>query len=197
MNGFEKRASMIKDKIMDTTLTMLKTWEPKRIRIADIAKEANVSQVTIYNYFGSKEMLLRETFKAFIDSSLTEFQVHMEERHTFKETIHYIMFNEKKSNRFFTLDLLRELLVEDREIAEYVDRRYNEVVIPLMAEWIERGKAAGEVSEKVTAPLVLAYFRMFMSQTAQLLELARLQGNEAHFAEELAHVFFYGICGKE
>ena len=42
---------------------MLKTWEPKRIRITDIAKEANVSQVTIYNYFGSKEALLKEVLK--------------------------------------------------------------------------------------------------------------------------------------
>lgn len=42
MNGFEKRALLIKEKIKKTALDMLKTWEPKRIRITDIAKEANV-----------------------------------------------------------------------------------------------------------------------------------------------------------
>ena len=72
MNGFEKRALLIKEKIKKTALDMLKTWEPKRIRITDIAKEANVSKVTIYNYFGSKEALLKEVFKDYIDRTISE-----------------------------------------------------------------------------------------------------------------------------
>ncbi|MDI3410228.1 TetR/AcrR family transcriptional regulator [Bacillus sonorensis] len=77
MNGFEKRASLIKEKIKKATLEMLKTWEPRRIRITDIAKKANVSQVTIYNYFGSKEALLEDVFKDYIDQAVNEFADYM------------------------------------------------------------------------------------------------------------------------
>lgn len=74
MNGFEKRAVQIKQKIKQTVLEMLGEWEPRQIRIKDIAAKAEVSQVTIYNYFGSKEALLREVFKEFVAMLMEEYE---------------------------------------------------------------------------------------------------------------------------
>ena len=96
MNGFEKRALLIKEKIKKTALDMLKTWEPKRIRITDIAKEANVSQVTIYNYFGSKEALLKEVFKDYIDQSISEFEEYMNKDISVKEKIELMILQKGK-----------------------------------------------------------------------------------------------------
>ncbi|MFB9329219.1 TetR/AcrR family transcriptional regulator [Paenibacillus aurantiacus] len=196
MNGFEQRAQRIKETIMDTTLRMMGAWEPKRLRIADIAKEAGVSQVTIYNYFGSKERLLRETFKRYIDRSIEEFRVHMDGGYSFKETIAFIMFNEQQSYMTKSLDLIQELMVDDKVMFAYIEEQYATIVIPLFGELIERGRASGEVSEKVTVPIVMAYIRMFMSQTGELLEMAKQGGDPGAFIEELTHLFFYGICGK-
>jgi AcrR family transcriptional regulator len=91
MNGFEKRANLIKEKIMKTTLDLLRTSDPKRIRIADISNMANVSQVTIYNYFGSKEALLREVFKNYVDKAIHDFEEYMNGGHSLKEKIEYIL----------------------------------------------------------------------------------------------------------
>src|SRR4051812_12855709 len=101
MNGFEKRANLIKEKIMKTTLNMLRKSDPKRIRIADISKMANVSQVTIYNYFGSKESLLREVFKSYVDNAVLDFEQFMKGGHSLKEKIEYILFLEKESYKEF------------------------------------------------------------------------------------------------
>lgn len=196
MNGFEQRARKIKENIMDTTMRMMNAQEPKRIRIADIAKEAGVSQVTIYNYFGGKEALLRETFKRDVDRSIEEFRLHMSGGHSFKDTIAYIMFNERQSYMTKSLDLIKELMVDDRDMFAYIEEQYATIVIPLFAELIERGRASGEVSEKVTVPIVIAFIRMFMNQTAELLEMAKQGGDPGAFMEELTHLFFYGICGK-
>lgn len=97
MNGFEKRAAQIKLKIMKTTMEMLKNWEPKRLRIADIAKEAGVSQVTIYNYFGSKEALLSESFKDFVQKEIQEFEDYIYQEHSLKEIIGYILTMERET----------------------------------------------------------------------------------------------------
>ena len=43
------------------------------VKIEHIAKEANVSQVTIYNHFGSKDALFRELIQEFI---ICEFQYY-------------------------------------------------------------------------------------------------------------------------
>lgn len=96
MNGFEKRTALIKDKIMKTTISMLNTWEPKRLRIADIAREAGVSQVTIYNYFGSKEALISESFKDFIQQAIDEFREEMRRQQSLKELIAYSLLRRRR-----------------------------------------------------------------------------------------------------
>jgi len=88
-NGFEKRAEMIRRKIINTTLEMLKTWEPKRMRVADIAKEAGVSQVTIYNYFGSKEKLIDQTFRSYLDMTIERFERFMDRPRSVRDFIHF------------------------------------------------------------------------------------------------------------
>ena len=117
MNGFEKRASLIKEKIMRTTLDMLRTSELKRIRIADISKAAKVSQVTIYNYFGSKEELLREVFRNYFDQAIRDFEQYMSEGHSMKEKIEHIIFLEKESYNDFPPGLIKELLIDDEELS--------------------------------------------------------------------------------
>ncbi|AJY76302.1 TetR/AcrR family transcriptional regulator [Paenibacillus beijingensis] len=197
MNGFEKRAVIIKEKIMSTTLDMMKKWDPKKIRIADISKQANVSQVTIYNYFGSKETLVRESFKSYIDKSVEAFKEQANKDLSFKEMIEYILLYERNAYDFLSPGLIQELMLDDRDINSYIEEQYNGVIIPLMIRIIEKGKKEGEVSEKVTPRAVLAFVRMYMAQSKALLETGIQQDDFNVFAEELLHLFFYGICGKE
>lgn len=102
MNGFERRARQIKGKIKETTLNMLSTSSMKEIRIADIAREAGVSQVTIYNYFGSKEALIREIFLEFMESILDEFEAVVTGEAALKEKIEFIILQKKKKLPFFS-----------------------------------------------------------------------------------------------
>ncbi|MNO05818.1 hypothetical protein D3C81_2273470 [compost metagenome] len=41
------------------------------------------------------------------------------------------------------------------------------------------------------------YIKMFMDQTQKLMEMVQQMGNVEKIFEELMHVFFYGICGRE
>lgn len=196
MNGFEKRASLIKEKIMKTTLDMLRTSDPKRIRIADISKLANVSQVTIYNYFGSKETLLREVFKNYVDKATRDFEEYMNGGHSLKEKIEHIILLEKESYKEFPPRLIRELLIDDHELTSYIEEQYREKSIPLTVRIIEEGKASGEISEDVSVEIVLAFIQLYMNQYEMLLEMAQKSGDIDKFLEGMVHMFFYGICGK-
>jgi AcrR family transcriptional regulator len=196
MNGFDKRATRIKEKIMKTTLEMLKSWEPKRIRIADISKTANVSQVTIYNYFGSKEALLLEVFKDYMNKTILEFEEFINGEHSLKEKIEYTIFQNKQSYHTFTVPFIKELVLEDDEMKKYIDEQYNGKVVSLMTRLITIGKEKGEISDKVSIPTVLAFIQMFKAQSNELLEMAQQSGNLDEFIEEMVHIFFYGICGR-
>ena len=196
MNGFEKRASLIKEKIMKTTLDMLRTSDPKKIRIADISKLANVSQVTIYNYFGSKEALLREVFMNYFDKAIRDFEQYMNEGHSLKEKIEHIIFLEKTSYKDFPPGLIKELLIEDHELSSYIEEKYREITIPLTIRIIEEGKESGEIAEDVSTPNVLAFIQLYMNQYKTILEMAQKSGDMDKFLEGMVDMFFYGVCGK-
>ncbi|MCY7838166.1 TetR/AcrR family transcriptional regulator [Bacillus haynesii] len=194
MNGFEKRALLIKEKIKKTALEMLKTWEPKRIRITDIAKEANVSQVTIYNYFGSKEALLKEVFKDYIDHSISEFEEYMNKDISVKEKIELMILQKREANnQKFALTVIKEVMIEDSEIMDYVKQQYNEKIIPLMLQMIEEGHRTGEISPKITAESFLIFMNMIIEHSKTLGEAFE---QNRQFTEEMMHIFFYGLCGR-
>ena len=194
MNGFEKRALLIKEKIKKTALDMLKTWEPKRIRITDIAKEANVSQVTIYNYFGSKEALLKEVFKDYIDQSISEFEEYMNEDISVKEKIELMILQKRAANnQKFALTVIKEVMIEDSEIMDYVKQQYDEKIIPLMLQMIEEGHRTGEISSKITAESFLIFMNMIIEHSKTL---GKAFEKNRKFTEEMLHIFFYGLCGR-
>ncbi|MEC0201034.1 TetR/AcrR family transcriptional regulator [Paenibacillus lautus] len=197
MNGFEKRANLIKEKIMRTTLELVRTSELKRIRIADISKAAKVSQVTIYNYFGSKEELLREVFRNYFDKAIRDFEEYMSEGHSLKEKIEHIIFLEKESYRDFPPGLIKELLIDDEELARYMEEQYRNKAIPLTIQIIEEGKDSGEISPEVSTDQVLAFIQMFMNQYESILAMAQQSDDMDGFLEGIVHMFFYGVCGKK
>lgn len=197
MNGFEKRAAQKKLKIMKTTMEMLKSWEPKRLRIADIAKEAGVSQVTIYNYFGSKEALLSESFKDFIEKVIREFEDYILGGHSLKEIIEYIMTMERETYSSLPPATVKELMIEDKEMFHYLEERYTNDVLPLMVKMVEDGKARGEISSKVSTKGILSFMGMYMRSSGEMLDEASKQEDIDAFLEEAIHLFFYGICGRE
>ncbi|MFE0558771.1 TetR/AcrR family transcriptional regulator [Paenibacillus lautus] len=196
MNGFEKRANLIKEKIMRTTLELVRTSELKRIRIADISKAAKVSQVTIYNYFGSKEELLREVFRNYFDKAIRDFEEYMSEGHSLKEKIEHIIFLEKESYNDFPPGLIKELLIDDEELARYMEEQYRNKAIPLTIQIIEEGKDSGEISPEVSTEHVLAFIQLFMNQYESILAMAQQSDDMDGFLEGIVHMFFYGVCGK-
>ncbi|MDQ0060289.1 TetR/AcrR family transcriptional regulator [Paenibacillus harenae] len=197
MNGFEKRKEAIKEKIKNTVLQMLTTREPKSLRIADIATEAEVSQVTIYNYFGNKEALLREVFIEYIEEKVNEFETFVESGPPLKEVVSYSIFLDREAFASFTPQFIQQQLAGDPELERYIERLTNERAMPLFVRFIEDAKRRGEVSDKVPTSTIVAYIQMYSALSQQFLAMAQQSGRGEQFAEEMIHLFFYGICGLE
>ena len=197
MNGFEKRRAKIKEHIMKTTMDMLQTWEPKRLRIADIAKAAGVSQVTIYNYFGSKEELIKESFKDFVERSIREFEEEMLQKQSLKELISYTVFKEKQTYHNLSPALIKEVMIDNPEMYVYIQEQYDSSIVPLMVRMVEEGKARGEISGKVSVEAVLLLIQIYMKSSGEMLDAVGKHEDRETILEELLHLFFYGLCGQE
>lgn len=197
MNGFEQRAAKIKQKIMDTTLSLMQHEALKKIKIADIATQAEVSQVTIYNYFGSKDTLIRESYKNYMLNTLSEFEQYGAEGHSFREIVEYTLFAQHKAQSLMASGLIEELMRKDEELYRFIEGEYQTKAFPLLIKLLEEGKRSGEVSPTLTAPIFLVYLQMFMSGIRQVMEAMMQSDDTEQFTKELTHLFFYGLCGKE
>ncbi len=196
MNGFEKRAAMLKEKIMTAALELLRTTEPKRIRIADLAKAADVSQVSIYNHFGSKEALFREVFKAYMDKFHREYEELLQEKLPMKAMIARIFAMEKESFDYFPPRLMKELLQDDPELARSIEQEYTAKSLPLLIGMLQEWKDRGEISAAIEVNHVLAFMQLFQLQQDLILQMAEQSGDMEKFLDGMAHLFFYGISGK-
>lgn len=62
-----------KNKILDCTIDMLKAGDMDTISMSKIASNAGIGKSTIYEYFSSKEELVKEALRKEIDMSLEDF----------------------------------------------------------------------------------------------------------------------------
>ncbi|MGU3471416.1 TetR/AcrR family transcriptional regulator [Paenibacillus sp. D51F] len=197
MNGFEKRALQKKAQIVRSALELLRESDPSGLRIADIAQKAGVSQVTIYNYYGSKEALLREAFRAFMQDALQNFEAYLAEEHTLKEKIEYILLQKKASHRTFDTETLRKLWSQDPEMEHYVMEEYMARGTELVVKLVEDGKKAGEISSEVSTSTIVLYLQMWsqmwISRMDEVLAYAEQRGDAETFIEEMVKLFFFGI----
>jgi AcrR family transcriptional regulator len=196
MNGFEKRAAMIKEKIMAASLELMRTTEPKRIRIADLAKAAGVSQVSIYNHFGSKEALFREVFKAYLNKFNRQYETLLQEKLPMREMVERIFAMEKESFEYFPPHLMKELLIDDPELARSVEQEYTELTLPATVGMLQEWKDRGEISKSIEVEHVLAFMQLFKQQRELILTMAEQSGDMEKFLDGMAHLFFYGVSGK-
>jgi AcrR family transcriptional regulator len=196
MNGFEKRSQQKKEKIIQSTLPLLNISDPRKLRIADIAKAAGVSQVTIYNYFGSKEDLIREVFKNYMRTALKEFGDFLAGDHSLKEKVEYIVFQKKESSRTFSLQVMKQIWHEDPDMKKFLEEEFMPQGFTLLISFIEDSKKKGEISTALTNSTNIMYMEMWMNQVDTIMNVAAKQENLDTFIEEVVHLFFYGIGCK-
>ena len=72
MNNFEIRTNKKKSAIIDAAKKLFKDKGFISVSIREIASKANVSQVSIYNYFGSKDALVGECVSSLMNEILDQ-----------------------------------------------------------------------------------------------------------------------------
>jgi AcrR family transcriptional regulator len=176
MNGFAKRTEQKKQAIKQAVLDLLKTSGPREMKISDIAKKANVSQVTIYNHFGSKEQLIREVIIDYV-----------------MKQVENIIFEKKKLLEQIRVDVFQRLIQEDGEVRRVVDMLYQTRVIPLFVEMIKEAQEKREIDPRLSIDTLLFY----VSVWKEIGEKIPPSMYDERFTEELTRLFFYGVKGAE
>ena len=192
MNGYERRTKQ-KDKIRTAALELFCKYGPDKTSINEIAQQAGVSPASIFNYFGSKEGLMKDTIIDLLDSSWKLREELWESELPFPELLKRTV---TMKNEFFdTIDLSNflALINSNPEIKKHIDD-FNEKRYPqIVRKFIEKGRREGYIRKEISFEAAMIYLTMYQ-ELLQRPELQQKINNE--LLKELLDLMIYGLAGQ-
>ncbi|MBM7703812.1 TetR/AcrR family transcriptional regulator [Metabacillus iocasae] len=195
MNGFEKRKNQKKADIRAAAYCLFNKYGPKQVNMTQIAKEAKVSQVTIYNHFQSKEQLIREVVIEYLEKQINVYTNLMHSDESLQTKIEQIIFEKIYAENPMKREFFQEAIEGDTELQAHFNEYYEKKALPLFVSFIIEGKNKGEISENISVESVLFFIQALKNQLDQLPAHSPFFEKQEK-AKEMLHLFFYGIAGK-
>lgn len=191
MDGFQRRREQKKVNILEAALALFMEYGVQKISVAEIAKKAMVSQVTIYNYFESKHNLVREVFLYYIDKATLEFEQTLHSDIPFPEKIKQLIFTKKEAATQIHEDFY-QYLMEEYTGGNYIEEIYVKKAIPLMMELFEQGRKQGYVDPNISNEAII----FFIQALHEYIQKEEVYPKILPMTEEIMKLLFYGMVGK-
>lgn len=192
MDGFEKRREQKKKDILKAALSLFQEYGVQKVTIAEIAKKAHVSQVTIYNYFESKDNLIYHVFKYYVDNIWEEQKEMLESDIPFNKKIEKIIFEKEFEANQISERFFQDFMEEYASGQSYVEQLYVNEALPLYMKFFNEGRENGFIDPSISDEAILFYLQMF-GEYMQRKDVAK---QILPISDDLTKLFFYGIAGK-
>lgn len=195
MDGFERRKEKKREAIRNAALHLYMHNGIRNVGIVEIAKTANVSQVTIYNYFGSKDELTKDVLIQYLEKYLKEFQFFCQEELPYREKLEQLLLRSASLDSLH-IEFIDVFLSDEPELADIV-RSYEAKLIPLFVAFIEEGKQLGYFNAGLSSETLLFYIHLFSSRAMMKLKEETDDNRKRQMYKELFIIFFNGVAGPE
>lgn len=161
MNGFEKRRQEKKEAILYAAKELFKQYGYSKVSIAEIAKKASVSQVSIYNFFESKEnlknQLLKKLWKDYYETIIDIVNSDEGIRKKIEKFFYTVVDYSRNYTTNFVVESLRNELKKDEfSVGEQLSS-IEEIITSLL----EEGKKEGIIKNTITTEVMLNFIDMF------------------------------------
>lgn len=193
MDGFQRRREQKKQDILDAALTLYMEYGIQKVSISEIAQKANVSQVTIYNYFESKHKLTSDVFGYYINKATDDFEQLIHSDMPFPEKIKQIIFNKKEISKQIHEEFYLFLMKEYSAEGNIIEKIYAEKALPYFSQLFEEGKEQGYVDPNLSQEAILFYVQMLKDY----MQREDVYQKVLPLTEDITNIFFYGIIGKK
>lgn len=193
MDGFQRRREQKENAILQAALTLFMDAGVQKVSIAEIAAKANVSQVTIYKYFESKENLTQLVLKFYVDQIWEEQKKQLNSDLPFLDKIKQITFSKSDYANQFNSQFFQYFMNDYSNGKSYVEEIYTREAIPRMIALFDEGKEQGFIDQNMSNEAILVYMQMFKDY----LQQKEVSLTVLPMTEDLITLFFYGIVGKK
>lgn len=192
MNKYEITTEKKKTSIINAALALFGENGFTNVSIKEIATLAHVSQVSIYNYFGSKEALVAECANIIIQDALQRAAEILEKDIDFVEKLKLALAlcTEELSNSIS--EYFSKKALDDPTMINLLVENVNRSKAEVYRAYIQYGKHEGFIDTSIATDTILDY-----------MEAINIMGSKLEFDDDtstkIGHIhqlFLYGIVGK-
>lgn len=196
MNGFERRKEQSRENIRQAALELFKLYGFEQVTITHIARKADVSQVTIYNHFGSKEGLVHEVVRMVNRSFLDKHRAIIKGEGTFMEKLELIIFDRVEMLIQYQGEIARVWFQCDTKMQPMIELLLEEELDHLVIELFNEGKRDGYIKPELSEEAILAYYEIIRRGMVVSSRLADAK-LDTKLMRELIDLFLYGLVVKK
>lgn len=191
MDGFQKRSYRKQQKIIDAAYELYKEQGIQATKVKDIAFEAGVSQVSIYNYFKSKQALTLIVIKHMLEDYNRVYQTLLDQNNTsIKDKFEILLRYEIETLGKFHNDFFESIFnPQDEEVIKLVNEFTEKRIVPIMRTLVQEGKQLSLIREDISDYTIMFYLRLF----TQIREMEIT--HQKKLLNDLIRMFFDGVGG--
>lgn len=191
MDKYEIRTNKKKKAIIEAALKLFRKKGYMNTSIKEIASQAGVSQVSIYNYFGSKGSLVKECASMLLQHSQEEIMALLSEKSGFKEKLLQAisLCSERPYDlleEYFTQDAL-----DDKVFIELFQEGVSRIRLDILSSFIGIGKKEGVIDSTISTETILNFINIVSEIQNTWTSQSELQVK----SKELYQLILYGLIG--
>ncbi|RGW00811.1 TetR/AcrR family transcriptional regulator [Streptococcus salivarius] len=193
MNQYQKTTEKKKQAIIQAALRLFKDKGFKETSIKSIAEAAEVSPVSIYNYFGSKDNLVTLCVNDLFEEITQQAEDILNSNLDFKTKLDhaFALCQEKMSQQIS--DYFQDKMVEDPALSSLLTKAITAKKRDIYRAYIELGKKEGLIAKDLSTELVLNVMDALNGMGNQLADSDNLETE----VEQIHSIFLYGIFGQK
>ena len=193
MNQYQKTTEKKKQAIIQAALRLFKDKGFKETSIKSIAEAAEVSPVSIYNYFGSKDNLITLCVNDLFEEITQQAEDILKSNLAFNTKLDQALdlCQEKMSQQIS--DYFQDKTVRDPSFSSLLTKAITAKKRDIYRTYINLGKEEGLIARDLSTELVLNVMDAFNSVGNQLAHSDNLETD----VKQIHQIFLYGILGKK
>lgn len=191
MDGYQRRTEKKMQAIEQAAFDLFCEKGVEAANIMDIASKANVSQVSIYNYYNNKSGLLAAVIIKAAKQLFENTQAVIEHpTYTFYEKIEGLMKNSLSTHQRFHPSFIKAMGAIQDETARAFLRDVRGKTIDMLIKLFQEGKDKGAIDPSYDDASILEFIGLY-----QHLNKPHVLQNPK-MLNDVAKMFFYGIAKK-